>query len=162
ITEEVQGVELPQRSKRFKDMMEAAEEYFTVLGKAADSPPEERERMKARLDELSMPYSDDHAYQAFLKIQRPPSRIHGNGERRRCAPATAGTGLEMPPEPPSRSRVTARRGIISSIGSEIIAPIARPACTAPSTSSTSGPRNPSRPSNASRRTSCSAVTSATR
>src|SRR5262249_26815093 len=82
ITEEVQGVELPQRSKRFKDMMEAAEEYFAVLGKAADSPPEERERMKARLDELSMPYSDDPAYQAFLNMQRAASGIDGNGERR--------------------------------------------------------------------------------
>jgi predicted ATP-binding protein involved in virulence len=80
ITEEVQGVPLPQRSKRFKDMMQAAEEYFAILGKAADVPPQEREQLKTRLDQLSMPYSDDPAYQAFLRMQRTASGIDGNGE----------------------------------------------------------------------------------
>jgi len=80
ITEEVQGVQLPQRSKRFKDMMQAAEEYFAILGKAADVPPQEKEQLKTRLDQLSMPYSDDPAYQAFLTMQRAASGIDGNGE----------------------------------------------------------------------------------
>lgn len=80
IAEEVQGVDLPQRSKRFQDMMDAAAEYFTVLGRAADVPPAEQERLKTRLDELSMPYSDDPAYQAFLKMQRVASGVDRNGE----------------------------------------------------------------------------------
>ena len=80
IAEEVQGVELPQRSKRFRDMMDAAEEYFTLLRRTPRAAPEEQERMKARLDELSMPYSDDPAFQAFLKMQRVASGIDRNGE----------------------------------------------------------------------------------
>ncbi len=80
ITEEVQGVPLPQRSKRFRDMMEAAEEYFTILDKAGDIPPQEKEQLKTRLDQLSMPYSDDPAYQAFLRMQRNTSGLDGNGE----------------------------------------------------------------------------------
>ena len=42
ISEEIQGIELPQRSKRFKDMMKAAEEYFAILGKAEQATPAER------------------------------------------------------------------------------------------------------------------------
>ncbi len=61
-------------------MMEAAEEYFAILRRAPDAALEVQERMKARLDELSMPYSDDPAYQAFLKMQRVASGIDRNGE----------------------------------------------------------------------------------
>ena len=77
ISEEIQGIELPQRSKRFKDMMKAAEEYFAILGKAEQATPAERDAMKERLDALSMPYSDDPAYQAFLKMQRTSAGLDG-------------------------------------------------------------------------------------
>jgi len=77
ISEEIQKVELPQRSKRFQDMMEAAEQYFAILEKAKQATSAEREEMKARLDVLSMPYSDDPAYQSFLKMQRTAAGIDG-------------------------------------------------------------------------------------
>jgi predicted ATP-binding protein involved in virulence len=70
IVENVQGVELPQQSERWKNMMEAAQEYYQVLEQAENVSEEEIERLKYRLDELSMPYSDDPAYQAFLKMER--------------------------------------------------------------------------------------------
>jgi predicted ATP-binding protein involved in virulence len=70
IVENVQGVELPQQSERWKNMMEAAQEYYQVLEQAENVSEEEIERLKHRLDELSMPYSDDPAYQAFLKMER--------------------------------------------------------------------------------------------
>jgi predicted ATP-binding protein involved in virulence len=82
IAEEVQGVELPQRSKRFRDMMEAAKQYFTILREDGRLSLEEREQARTRLDELSMPYSDDPAYHAFLTVQRMASGIDGNGEER--------------------------------------------------------------------------------
>jgi predicted ATP-binding protein involved in virulence len=82
IAEEVQGVELPQRSQRFMDMMKAAEEYYKILEGAKRAAPEELERAKERLDKLSLPYSDDAAYQAFLNVQRVASGIDGNGEKR--------------------------------------------------------------------------------
>jgi predicted ATP-binding protein involved in virulence len=70
IVESVMGVDLPQHSQRWKDMMKAAEEYYRVLQEAQGANPEEIEKLKVKLDELSMPYSDDPAYQAFLKMER--------------------------------------------------------------------------------------------
>jgi predicted ATP-binding protein involved in virulence len=70
IAEDLQGVENPQRSKRWQDMMEAAEEYYAVLRDANGKPAEEVARLKQRLDDLSLPFSDDPAYQAFLQMQR--------------------------------------------------------------------------------------------
>jgi predicted ATP-binding protein involved in virulence len=70
IAENVQGVELPQQSERWKNMMQAAQEYYQVLEQAENVPEAEIEILKNRLDELSMPYSDDPAYQAFLKMER--------------------------------------------------------------------------------------------
>ena len=80
ISEEIQGVELPQRSKRFKDMMEAAERYFAILNRTPSASEEERERLKTELDRLSMPYSDDPAYQAFLKMQRTAAGMNGEAD----------------------------------------------------------------------------------
>ena len=70
IAEDVMGVDLPQQSERWKSMMQAAEEYYRVLEQAESASEEEVDRLKRRLDELSMPYSDDPAYHAFLKMER--------------------------------------------------------------------------------------------
>lgn len=70
IAEDLQRVYNPQRSKRWQDMMEAAKEYYAVLRDATGKSPEEVARLKNRLDELSLPFSDDPAYQAFLQMQR--------------------------------------------------------------------------------------------
>lgn len=70
IAESVMGVDLPQHSQRWKDMMKAAEEYYRVLQEAQGANPEEIEKLKVKLDKLSMPYSDDPAYHAFLKMER--------------------------------------------------------------------------------------------
>jgi len=70
ITEYVMGVDIPQRSERYQKMMEAAQEYYRVLQDAKDAHPERIEELKTKLDELTMPYSDDPAYHAFLKMER--------------------------------------------------------------------------------------------
>lgn len=70
ITEDIMGVELPQRSKRWQDMMQAAEEYYRVLQKAKNANPELLEELKVELDKLTLPFSDDPAYEAFLKMER--------------------------------------------------------------------------------------------
>lgn len=77
ITEEVQGIELPQRSQRFRDMMCAAERYYAKLREAEGTASEERDRLKAELDQLMLPFSDDPAFQAFLQMQRAASGIDG-------------------------------------------------------------------------------------
>jgi predicted ATP-binding protein involved in virulence len=69
ISENVMGVELPQKSKRYVDMMTAAEEYFTL----ARQPKPDVAKIaaaEARLNELSAPFSDDPAFQALLTLER--------------------------------------------------------------------------------------------
>ncbi|MCT7967560.1 AAA family ATPase [Laspinema sp. D1] len=70
ITENVMGVELPQKSERFLKMKAAAKEYYAVLEESQDASPERKEQLKIKLDELEMPYSDNPAYHAYLEIKR--------------------------------------------------------------------------------------------
>jgi predicted ATP-binding protein involved in virulence len=70
ISEVVQGVELPSRSQRYKDMLVAAESYFRALERAKDLPSDELAQLKNELDEKSLPFSDDPAYHALLKVER--------------------------------------------------------------------------------------------
>ena len=77
IAETVMGVELPQKSKRYRQMMSAAEEYFRLLrtpgALAADIDAAEQQ-----LNSLSEPFSDDPAFQALLKLERE-TRRDGDG-----------------------------------------------------------------------------------
>lgn len=77
ISEEVQGVELPQRSQRYLDMLHTAEEYYRLLREVPDASEDEKQRLSDRLDQLSLPFSDDPAYQAFLNLQRVASGLNG-------------------------------------------------------------------------------------
>jgi predicted ATP-binding protein involved in virulence len=81
IAETVMGVDMPQKSERYLQMMSAAEEYFRLLRApatlAADLSAAER-----RLDELSAPFSDDPAFQALLKLERE-TQLGGGGDAAR-------------------------------------------------------------------------------
>ncbi|MBT9098120.1 AAA family ATPase [Methylovulum psychrotolerans] len=70
IAENQQGVEIPQQSQRFLDMEKAAEAYYTALQKIPSVSEEEKQYLRQRLDDLLLPYSDDPAFQAFLKMER--------------------------------------------------------------------------------------------
>jgi len=70
IVEEIMGVEVPQRSERYMQMYEAAKKYYEALERAKDADPEEKRRLKAVLDQLSAPFSDNVAYHAFLEMKR--------------------------------------------------------------------------------------------
>jgi predicted ATP-binding protein involved in virulence len=70
IAEKVQGIELPQLSQRKKEMFEAAKQYYSVLEDAKTATGEKLDALKAELDRLSMPFSDDMAYHAFLEMER--------------------------------------------------------------------------------------------
>ncbi len=69
IAEEVQGVEIPQKSQRYLDMMASAEQYYSLLRNDAANP-EQLAKLKSQLDELLFPFSDDPAFQALLKQER--------------------------------------------------------------------------------------------
>jgi predicted ATP-binding protein involved in virulence len=80
IAEEKQGVEIPQQSHRFLEMMRVAEEYYGLLRRADDADARRREELKDELDRLSLPYSDEPAYQAFLNQQRIAAGLNGSPE----------------------------------------------------------------------------------
>jgi predicted ATP-binding protein involved in virulence len=69
IAEGVMGVEMPQKSQRYQQMMKSAEEYFKLV-RLPENQHGDIENVKRRLDELSAPFSDDPAYQALLRIER--------------------------------------------------------------------------------------------
>ena len=70
IAEQVMGVEVPQKSERFLQMMQTAEEYFQLLRHFPAEPEDAIRAAEQRLNELAARYSDDPAFQALLKIER--------------------------------------------------------------------------------------------
>ena len=70
IVESVMRVPVPQRGQRYQDMYDAAQSYYQVLQQAAGADDATRQVLKARLDELSAPFSDNVAYHAFLEMER--------------------------------------------------------------------------------------------
>ncbi len=70
IAEDVMGLELPQRSRRYQEMYEAAKEYYRLLQRTPPSESEEKAAMKRKLDALAAPFSDHVAYHAFLEMER--------------------------------------------------------------------------------------------
>lgn len=70
IVENVMGVDVPQRSERHQEMMEAAERYYQILEELRDENNPEVLQLRAELDRLLEPFADDPAGQAFLKMKR--------------------------------------------------------------------------------------------
>lgn len=75
ILEWVMGVANSPQSERRLKMVEVAREYYRLLEQAKETAPEELGRLKARLDELAAPYSDNIAYHAFLQMKREVARL---------------------------------------------------------------------------------------
>lgn len=65
-----QGIENIERSAKFHEMVAAAAEYYLALDKIDQSSSIEIDKLKLRLDELMLPYSDEPAYVAFLEMHR--------------------------------------------------------------------------------------------
>ena len=70
IVEDVMGVSIPQRSKRYEEMYAVAKEYYLLLEQGVKANQEEKEALKVQLDQLSAPFSDNVAYHAFLEMER--------------------------------------------------------------------------------------------
>jgi predicted ATP-binding protein involved in virulence len=70
IAEYVMGVRMPQKSERYRMMLAAAIRYYRMLRSERPSSPQELEVLKRRLDDLVMPFSDDPAYMALLRMEQ--------------------------------------------------------------------------------------------
>lgn len=76
VAENIMGVHQPQRSKRYQDMMEAAEKYYRILENAgAETDQQVSQQLRDRLDELEEPFADNPAYVAFLRLQRAAKNL---------------------------------------------------------------------------------------
>ncbi len=80
IAEDVMGIELPQRSERYNQMFVAAQEYYRLLQQAKGASPQNIDRLKQKLDELTAPFSDNVAYHAFLQIKRTAAGLGDDDE----------------------------------------------------------------------------------
>ena len=81
IAENVMGVDLPQKSERYRQMMNAAEVYFRLL-QNPDGTADEIAAAERQVNELSVPFSDDPALQALLKLERETQRGGGGDATR--------------------------------------------------------------------------------
>lgn len=70
IAEDQQHVEIPQKSRRYLDMMKAAEAYYQKLHEVNDESDTEVIQLRSKFDELTIPFSDDPAFAAQLKFER--------------------------------------------------------------------------------------------
>lgn len=81
ITEDVMKIPVPQRGERYQKMYDAAIEYYRLLDEASGNISDERKvAIKADLDRLSSPFSDNVAYHAFLEVKRLISGVDGSPE----------------------------------------------------------------------------------
>ncbi len=75
IAEGIQGLDEVQRSKRHADMIDAAKEYYRALEEGKEGDDDEVAKLKAKLDELIEPFSDDPAFVAFLNMKRAAAGV---------------------------------------------------------------------------------------
>ena len=68
IAENVMGVDVPQRSERYIEMMAAAEKYYKLL-QEPNVGPDAIAVAELELNRLSVRFSDDPAYHALLKLE---------------------------------------------------------------------------------------------
>jgi len=69
----VESIEQPEdvdRSLRFTEYWKVAVKYYQLLKSADGVDSEEKDRIKNELDALSVPFSDDIGFHAFLEIER--------------------------------------------------------------------------------------------
>lgn len=78
ISEWIQGVDLPQRSQRYVQMMDKASQYFAMLKDEAAATDDQRQEARRKLEQLVMPYSDSPAYHAFIRMQELASVADGS------------------------------------------------------------------------------------
>lgn len=70
ISETVMGVYMPQRSKRYTDMFNAATEYYTLLENEPNATDADKKILNSKLNKLSILFSDNQAFMAFLEMER--------------------------------------------------------------------------------------------
>lgn len=84
IVEDVMGIPVPQRSKRYEEMMNTAKEYYKLLKQGEGASEQKLDALRIELDKLSAPFSDNPAYHAFLEMEAIAAGLgeRNNGSKR--------------------------------------------------------------------------------
>ena len=69
IIEDIQGIPMPQRSRRDAEMNAAAAVYFPLLKQGKKAVPEELRRAEVAYRQASEPFSPNPGLQALLKLE---------------------------------------------------------------------------------------------
>ena len=69
VAEDIMGVEIPQRSARYVEMMEVASQYYRALSDAEQDSEVDVLELKMKLDAMSVRYSSDPFFAANLEFQ---------------------------------------------------------------------------------------------
>jgi len=69
VARHIMGVDMPEVSPRYQEMIDAARRYFRLLESARDSEDQTLLEAKNQLDELTILYSDNPAYVALLDLK---------------------------------------------------------------------------------------------
>lgn len=86
IVETVMGVEVPQRSERYRQMFDIAKQYYALLEQGQTADEMQKQHIKMELDRLSAPFSDNIAYYAFLEMKRLAAGMSDDAqEDEKCA-----------------------------------------------------------------------------
>jgi hypothetical protein len=80
IAQGLMGVERPDVSQRYEDMVDTAKGYLLMLEEAALAPPDKLSEYEDKLAAAIAPYADNPAFQAFLELKHAAKLgVHGNG-----------------------------------------------------------------------------------
>lgn len=80
IAENVMDISVPQRSQRYQEMYDVAQEYFALLEEGKKTSKEDKDKIKRRLNKLSAPFSDNVAYHAYLEMKRASAGLGDSEE----------------------------------------------------------------------------------
>ncbi|XVN15927.1 AAA family ATPase [Pseudomonas corrugata] len=78
VAEDYMNMDSVERSPYFKEQVEAAEDYFTLLKITDRTSPEDIKAAKEKLDEYEVRYERDPAFIGLLRAERNASRLDEN------------------------------------------------------------------------------------
>jgi predicted ATP-binding protein involved in virulence len=75
IAEHNMDISVPQRGQHFQELQAAAESYYELLEQVPEATEEQKTSIKAKLDTLLIPYTNNLAYAAMLEMRRKAAGI---------------------------------------------------------------------------------------
>ena len=75
VAEDIMGVRVPQRSRRYQEMMRAADEYYRAIENTNGGSSQDIDALREKLDELEEPFADNPAFVAFLRMERAAKKL---------------------------------------------------------------------------------------